>query len=253
MPRVIRIAAAGDIHASESTRERVERAFADVEAQADLVLLAGDLTTTGEPAQARVLADACRGLAIPVFAVLGNHDFHGGCAEDISALLAESGVRMLSRSWATCEVAGLALGVVGTKGFVGGFPGCVLPDFGEPLLREVYAETTRDAEAIARGLREIVHCDLRIVLLHYAPVEATVMGEPAGIHVLLGSDRLATPIAECGADLVLHGHAHAGSFEGRIGQIPVYNVAVHVTGRDFWIFDLEGARDRSSVEVEGPA
>ena len=45
----------------------------------------------------------------------------------------------------------------------------------------------------------------------------------------------------------------AGSFEGHIGQIPVYNVAVHVTGRDFWIFDLEGARGRSEVEVEGPA
>jgi len=250
---VIRIAAAGDVHASEATRDRVESAFERVEQEADVVLLAGDLTTTGEVEQAVVLADACRVVSIPVFAVLGNHDFHGGHADEIAEQLADAGVRMLDRSWATCEVAGLQLGVVGTKGFVGGFPGCVLPDFGEPLLREVYAETTRDAEAIARGLRELVHCDLRIVLLHYAPVEATVMGEPAGIHVLLGSDRLATPIAECGADLVLHGHAHAGSFEGRIGQIPVYNVAVHVTGRDFWIIDLEGARDRSSVEVEGPA
>ncbi len=88
---------------------------------------------------------------------------------------------------------------------------------------------------------------------NYAPIEATVVGEPDGIHVLLGSDRLATPIAEYGADLVAHGHAHAGSFAGHIGQIPVYNVAVHVTGRDFWIFDLEGARGRSAVEVEGPA
>jgi Icc-related predicted phosphoesterase len=117
----------------------------------------------------------------------------------------------------------------------------------------VYRETSAEAEALARGLQEIVHCDLRVVLLHYAPVEATLEGEPEGIHVLLGCDRLATPIAEYGADLVLHGHAHAGAFQGCIGKIPVYNVAVHVTGRDFWIFDLEGARDRSSVEVEGPA
>jgi uncharacterized protein len=250
---VIRIAAAGDVHASEAIRERVESAFERVESEADVILLAGDLTTTGELDQAKVLADACSVVSIPVFAVLGNHDHHAGASDEIAALLAEAGVHMLDRSWQTCEVAGLQLGVVGTKGFVGGFPGCVLPDFGEPLLRQAYAETTRDAESIAHGLRAIVHCDLRIVLLHYAPVEATVMGEPAGIHVLLGSDRLATPIAECGADLVLHGHAHAGSFEGRIGQIPVYNVAVHVTGRDFWIFDLEGARGRSEVEVEGPA
>jgi uncharacterized protein len=250
---VIRIAAAGDVHASEATRERVERAFAEVEEQSDVVLLAGDLTTTGEPEQARVLADACRGLSIPVLAVLGNHDFHAGRAGDVRAILEEAGVRVLDRSWRTCEIAGLELGVVGTKGFVGGFPGCVLPDFGEPMLREVYTETTHEAEAIAHGLQEIVHCDLRVVLLHYAPVEATIEGEPVGIHVLLGSDRLATPIAEYGADLVLHGHAHAGSFAGHIGQTPVYNVAVHVTGRDFWIFDLEGARGRSEVEVEGPA
>ena len=250
---MIRIAAAGDVHASEATRDRVESAFARVEEEADVVLLAGDLTTHGEPEEGMVLAEACRALDVPVYAVLGNHDWHANRHHALVEALANGGIRVLERDHVVCEAGGLELGIVGVKGFVGGFPGSHLPDFGEPLLREVYAETTRDAEAIARGLREIVHCDLRIVLLHYAPVEATVMGEPAGIHVLLGSDRLATPIAECGADLVLHGHAHAGSFEGRIGQIPVYNVAVHVTGRDFWIFDLEGARDRSSVEVEGPA
>jgi Icc-related predicted phosphoesterase len=249
---VIRIAAAGDIHASETSRDRVTHAFAQVEREADVILLAGDLTTTGEPDQARVLADACQGVSIPVFAVLGNHDFHAGRVDDVRAVLEEAGVHVLDRSWKTCTIAGLEVGIVGAKGFVGGFPGSALPDFGEPLMRRAYAETTLEAEAIGKGLQEIVHCDLRIVLLHYAPVQATIEGEPAGIHVMLGSDRLATPIAEYGADLVLHGHAHAGSFEGRIGQIPVYNVAVHVTGRDFWIFDLEGARGHSAVEVEGP-
>jgi Icc-related predicted phosphoesterase len=250
---VIRIAAAGDVHASEATRERVLNAFDRVADEADVVLLAGDLTTTGEPEQAAVLADACRGLEIPVFTVLGNHDYHAGRADDIKALLEEAGVYVLERSRRTCTIAGVELGVVGTKGFVGGFPGSVLPDFGEALLRQVYAETTLEAEAIARGLQEIVHCDLRIVLLHYAPVQTTIVGEPEGIHVMLGSDRLATPIAEYGADLVLHGHAHAGTFEGCIGKIPVYNVAVHVTGRDFWIFDLEGKTGRSETRVEGPA
>jgi Icc-related predicted phosphoesterase len=250
---MIRIAAAGDIHASEATRERVEHAFATVAEQADVILLAGDLTTTGEPEQARVLADACRELVIPVFAVLGNHDFHAGRADDVRAIVEEANAHVLDRSWKTCEVGDLQLGVVGTKGFVGGFPGSALPDFGEPLLRRVYAETTAESEAIARGLQEVVHSDLRIVLLHYAPIQATVEGEPEGIHVMLGSDRLATPIAEFGADLVLHGHAHAGSFEGCIGKIPVYNVAVHVTGRDFWVFELEGARGRSEARVDGPA
>ncbi|HEV7133600.1 MAG TPA: metallophosphoesterase [Gaiellaceae bacterium] len=249
---MIRIAAAGDVHASEATRDRVAQAFEDVESAADVVLLAGDLTTTGEPEQAQVLADACGALTIPVFAVLGNHDFHAGRQDEVSAVLEGAGVHVLDRTWRTCAIAGLELGVVGAKGFVGGFPGSALPDFGEPLLRSAYAETSREAEAIGAGLREIVHCDLRVVLLHYAPIAATLQGEPEGIHVMLGCDRLATPIAEYGADLVLHGHAHAGSFEGCIGPVPVYNVAVHVTGKDFWIFELEGARGRSEVGVEGP-
>ncbi|HZR96721.1 MAG TPA: metallophosphoesterase [Gaiellaceae bacterium] len=250
---MIRIAAAGDVHASEATRDRIENAFARIAEEADVILLAGDLTTTGEPEQAQVVADACRGLEIPVFAVFGNHDLHANRADDIRAVLEGAGVHVLDRSWRTCEIAGLTFGVVGTKGFVGGFPGSTLPDFGERILREAYAETTKEAEAIGRGLRELVHCDLRAVLLHYAPIQATVEGEPEGIHVMLGSDRLATPIAEYGADLVVHGHAHAGSFEGCIGKIPVYNVAVHVTGRDFWVFDLEGSRGRSEARVEGPA
>ena len=250
---MIRIAAAGDLHASEATQERVERAFATVAAEADVILLAGDLTTTGEPEQAQVVAEACRDLDVPVFAVLGNHDFHAGCADEVTAIVGAAGVHVLDRSYRTCDIAGLELGVVGAKGFIGGFPGSALPDFGEPLMRAVYAETTRESESIAKGLQAIVHCDLRIVLLHYAPIQATVEGEPEGIHLMLGSDRLATPIAEYGADLVLHGHAHAGSFEGCIGKIPVYNVAVHVTGRDFWIFDLEGVRGRSEAHVDGPA
>jgi Icc-related predicted phosphoesterase len=250
---MIRIAAAGDVHASEVSRERVERAFAAVEQDADVVLLAGDLTTTGEPEEAQVLADACRGLSIPVVAVLGNHDHHARRTDELGAVLADAGVRLVERQCAILEVGGLELGVVGAKGFVGGFPGSALPDFGEPLLRQVYAETTAEADAIARGLQAVVHCDVRVVLLHYAPIEATIEGEPLGVHTYLGSERLATPIAEYGADLVLHGHAHAGSFAGAIGEIPVYNVAVHVTGRDFWIFELEGRLGRGGdVEVLDP-
>jgi uncharacterized protein len=251
--RPIRIAAAGDLHASEAVRERLTSAFAELDRTVDVVLLAGDLTTCGDPDEAVVLADACRDLATPVCAVLGNHDWHLNRTHELVAVLTDAGVRMLERSSVRFDVRGQEVGVVGLKGFVGGFPDHVLPDFGEPLLRQVYAETTAESEAIARGLQEVVHSDLRIVLLHYAPIQATVEGEPEGIHVMLGSDRLATPIAEFGADLVLHGHAHAGSFEGCIGKIPVYNVAVHVTGRDFWVFELEGARGRSEARVDGPA
>jgi Icc-related predicted phosphoesterase len=243
---VVRIGAAGDVHASEVTRERIHESFANVQHDADLILLAGDLTTHGLPEQAEVLADACRGLSIPVCAVLGNHDLHEGCGGEITEILRGAGVNMLERAWAEYDVGGTTVGIAGTKGFVGGFPGSALPDFGEPLLRRVYAETTEEVNAIAHGLQEIAHCAFRIVLLHYAPTSDTLHGEPEGIWTYLGCDRLATPIAEYRPDVVLHGHAHAGSFEGAIGTTPVYNVAVHVTGRDFYVFELEG----HDVEVE---
>lgn len=250
--RQIRIAAAGDVHASEAHRERVERAFAEIEGDADLILLAGDVTTHGDPDEARVLAQACGGLSTPVYAVLGNHDHHLGRGEEVADALAAAGIHVLDRDWAIAELDGVDVGIVGTKGFVGGFAGSSLPDFGEPLLRAVYAETSAEAAAIGDGLQAVAHCPLRIVLLHYAPVEDTLEGEPEGIRAFLGCARLGVPIAEYLPDLVVHGHAHAGSFEGAIATTPVYNVAVHVTGRDFYVFELEATTGRSEVEVDAP-
>jgi Icc-related predicted phosphoesterase len=168
-------------------------------------------------------------------------------------VLRDAGVIVLERATEVLEVRDLEIGIVGTKGFVGGFPGSSIPDFGERILRDLYAETSEEMCAIERGLQEIAGADLRIVLLHYAPVLDTLEGEPAGIHSMLGSARLATPIAEYQPDLVLHGHAHAGSFEGAIGETPVYNVAVHVTGHDFYVFDLDVVpRRHPAIEVEAP-
>jgi uncharacterized protein len=243
---MVTIAAAGDVHASPATRAHVAEAFAALEERVDVVLLAGDLTTQGDPEQAEVLAQACRELEIPVCAVLGNHDLHLGFGEEIAAVLTDAGVRVLDHTSPCAELCEGQVGVVGTKGFVGGFTGSALADFGEPSLRRLYAETTVEVEAIRSGLQRVAHCPIRIVLLHYAPTSDTLHGEPEGIWTYLGCDRLGTPIAEYRPDVVLHGHAHAGSFEGAIGTTPVYNVAVHVTGRDFYVFELES----HEVEVE---
>jgi Icc-related predicted phosphoesterase len=237
----LRIAAAGDVHCSEARAEEVREAIAGIRGAADLVLLAGDLTTHGEPGQGRALAEACRALEVPVYAVLGNHDWHANRAEELVEELRDGGITVIERDHAVCRAAGVEVGIAGVKGFVGGFPGSHLPDFGEPLLREVYREATVDVEALDRGLREIALCPIRIVLMHYAPVEETIVGEPEGIWAFLGTDRLAAPIAEHEPDLVLHGHAHSGSFSGSIGIVPVYNVSVPVIGRDFWLFELDVA------------
>ena len=243
----IRVAAAGDIHCDAGSAAAVREAFAALEGSADLVLLAGDLTTHGEPEQAAVLADACRELTLPVAAVLGNHDHHAGRAGELAAVLSEAGIDVVDRGHAIYSVGGLQVGVAGAKGFVGGFHGLGLPDFGEPALRAIYAETGAETEALAHGLAAIAVCPFRIALLHYAPLSGTLRGEPTEIWTFLGSDRLAAPLLEHRPDLVLHGHAHAGAFEASLDGIPVHNVSVPVIGRDFWIFELTSAE-----RVPGP-
>ncbi|MFL5927303.1 MAG: metallophosphoesterase [Gaiellaceae bacterium] len=238
MSKVIRVAAAGDIHAGSAERDRVAEAFRRVEDQADLILLAGDLTQRGQVDEVCVVADACRALQVPVVAVLGNHDWQSDRPGDLSRALAEAGVVVLDRSHTILPIGGVSVGVAGVKGFVGGF-GNQWANFGEPLFREAYAETTRDVDGLERGLAAIEPCAVRIALLHYSPVDATLVGEPERLWLVLGADRLAGPIRQHRPDLVVHGHAHHGSFEGMIDGVRVYNVAVHVMGREFWVFELD--------------
>jgi Icc-related predicted phosphoesterase len=238
MTSTLRVAASGDVHAVEPLRERLTRAFGDIAAESDLILLAGDLTTHGLPEQAAVLADACASLPVPVIAVLGNHDHHSCQPEEVKGALERGGVTVLDRTHVILEIGDLEIGVVGTKGFVGGFPGAEIPDFGEPALRQIYQETSAEVAALEEGLEAIAGCHKRIVLLHYAPIVDTIVGEPEGIWAFLGSGRLAGPIGMHRPELVVHGHAHHGAARGTIGTVPVYNVAVHVTGQDFVVFAI---------------
>jgi uncharacterized protein len=244
----IRIATAGDIHCGRAAAcEHLRSAVDEVADRVDCFLLAGDLTTHGEPEQARSVTEAFAGADVPILTVLGNHDWHANRHDEFVAALQEGGIRVLEGDHEILEVGGIELGVVGAKGFVGGFPGSHLPDFGEPLLREVYAESMRDQAALDAGLRAIRACALRIVLLHYAPTTETLVGEPEPIWTFLGTDRLAPPILEHEPDLVLHGHAHAGTFEGRLGTVPVFNVSVPVLGKDFWELELTVADHPASA------
>ena len=71
--------------------------------------------------------------------------------------------------------------------------------------------------------------DQRVVVLHYAPIAGTVSGEAPEIFPFLGTSRLAEVVDRHGADLVLHGHAHRGSLDGKTtGGVPVHNVAMNL-------------------------
>jgi Icc-related predicted phosphoesterase len=248
MAKTIRVAAAGDIHASAADGDRVREAFKRVEEQADLVLLAGDLTQHGQVDEVLVVADACRDIEIPVVAVLGNHDWQSDRPDDLARALGEAGVVVLDRSHTILPVGGVSVGIAGVKGFVGGF-GHQWANFGEPIFREAYAETTRDVDGLERSLAAIDPCAVRIALLHYSPVEATLVGEPERLWLVLGADRLAGPIRKHRPDLAVHGHAHGGSFEGDVDGVPVYNVAMHVTGREFWVFELDAEQHAAAPPV----
>jgi uncharacterized protein len=242
--RAIRIAATGDIHLGRAAdEERWTEAFAGLRGRVDLVLLAGDLTTHGDPEQAAMVSRAVAGLdGVPVLAVLGNHDWHSNRRDEVvAALTADGRIDVLERAHRVLDIRGADVGVAGTKGFGGGFDGAHIPDFGEPIMREVYAESMREAGALDEALRAIALCPFRIVLLHYAPVTGTLEGERHDIWPFLGTDRLAAPLREHHPDLVLHGHAHAGTFAGSLGDVPVYNVSVPVLGEDFWVFEMTGS------------
>jgi Icc-related predicted phosphoesterase len=204
-----------------------------------VLLLAGDLTSLGRPEEAASLARVCSSLEVPTFAVLGNHDWHSNRHDELVAELAGGGIHVLEGSAVRFDVNGCDLGIVGTKGFVGGFSGhSHLDDFGEPALRDLYREAGRDVEALERGLAEVALCPVRVVLLHYSPTRETLVGEPDGIWAFLGNDRLAAPILQHEPDLVLHGHAHAGSFAGAIGEVPVRNVSMLVLDTGYKVFEL---------------
>jgi Icc-related predicted phosphoesterase len=246
--RSVRIATAGDIHCGrQATCEHLREAVAAVAGRVDLFLLAGDLTTHGEPEQAAIVTDAFRDAGVPVLTVLGNHDWHANRRDEFVDVLERGGIEVIDPGHQIVEVGGVEVGIAGTKGFVGGFPGSHIPDFGEPLLREVYAESMAEAAALDDALQAISSCPLRIVLLHYAPTTQTLVGERESIWAFLGTDRLAAPIVEHEPDLVLHGHAHAGAFRGAIGPVPVFNVSVPVLGRDFWELELSVAERAPSA------
>jgi Icc-related predicted phosphoesterase len=245
--QTVRVAAAGDLHVDESRREEVATAIAAMERDADVILLAGDLTTHGEPEQAAILADACRDVRKPIIAVLGNHDLHVDRKDEVDDVLRSAGLIMLDRRNPTAVIGDCRVGVSGVTGFVGGFGAHTLPDFGERSLRDLYAETGEEVEALASGLREIAACPLRIALMHYAPTHETLVGEATDIWSFLGSERFAAPILEHRPDLVLHGHAHAGRLQGSLQGIPVYNVSIPVMGQDYWLFELTTDRSLSAL------
>jgi Icc-related predicted phosphoesterase len=245
---VIRVAAVGDLHAGVDSVGKIAPRFEDVAVRADVLLLAGDLTRRGTIDEGKVLAEELAPVAraVPTIAVLGNHDHHDGAQDDIRRLLEDAGVRVLEGEGVTLDIGRTRLGVAGTKGFGGGFAGASATAFGEQEMKAFVGTTERVAGRLERALRDL-KADIRVALLHYAPVEATLSGERLEIFPFLGSYLLAEAIDRAGADVVFHGHAHRGTEKGVTpGGVIVRNVAETVIGHAYQVYRLgDGVRSEA--------
>jgi Icc-related predicted phosphoesterase len=222
MPDHIRIAAVGDLHCSKTPESALQSLCAEIGRAADIALFVGDLTDYGRPEEAQLLSKLLKTLSIPMLGVLGNHDFESGAQKDLVAILEESGVTMLDGDG--CEVQGI--GFVGVKGFAGGFGARGLQPWGEETIKRMVHEAVEESLKLESALARL-RTSRKVVLLHYAPIQGTVEGEPPEIFPFLGSSRLEEPLNRYPVTAVFHGHAHHGCPEGRTKeQVPVYNVAM---------------------------
>jgi Icc-related predicted phosphoesterase len=227
--RVVRVAAVGDLHCTKSAQGTLQQLFSKIADAAEVLLLAGDLTDYGTPEEARVLAKELTPLRIPTAAVLGNHDVESSKEGEVRQILTDAGVSILDGD--AVELAGI--GIAGVKGFGGGFGPRALGAWGEAIIKQFVHEAVNEALKLEAALQRL-RTNSRIVLLHYAPVQSTVEGEPLEIYPFVGSSRLEDPIDRFSVSFVVHGHAHRGRLEGATkAKVPVYNVSMPLLLRSF--------------------
>jgi uncharacterized protein len=220
----MRIAATADLHFSPQSYDRLREPLSRVRDDADVLVLAGDLTNFGKPEEMESLLNALVRLRIPTIAVLGNHDYESGKHEELIKMMSTEGIKILDGSSYERDGVGFA----GTKGFLGGFGRGVLTAFGEPEVKAFVQAAIDEAMKLERAL-SLLRAEKRVVIVHYSPIAETVKGEPPEIYPYLGTARLAEVADRHGCKLIVHGHAHHGSPEGRTtGGIPVYNVALPI-------------------------
>jgi Icc-related predicted phosphoesterase len=239
---MIRIAAVGDVHYDLRSRNRLRSQFEALGGKADLLLIAGDLTQHGTVEEAQALVDDLRDLAVPVVSVLGNHDFHSDQQSEIEALLRDNGITPLEGESAEFKIRESTVGIMGVKGFGGGFAGACVTEFGEREMKAFAHHARVQAEILRRGL-ESLETDYKFALLHFAPIEGTLLGEKREIYPFLGSYLLGEAIDAAGADGAFHGHAHHGLERGVTpGGVPVRNVAQMVIRHAYNIYSFETPR-----------
>ncbi|MFZ0946422.1 MAG: metallophosphoesterase family protein [Syntrophobacteraceae bacterium] len=228
---VVRVAAISDVHCKKDSKQGLRPVFDQIAGEADVLLVCGDITHLGLPEEACVFLEQAVPVLnkIPVLCVLGNHDFESGKQDALWEQLSGAGLIMMDGD--SLQIYGV--GFTGVKGFGGGFGRMAVHPWGEKVIKDFVKEADIEAEKLETGLSKL-DIGPRIVVMHYAPIRATVAGEPLELFPFLGSSRLEDPLNRFAVTAVFHGHAHQGSFEGKTNaNIPVYNVSVAVLKQRF--------------------
>lgn len=220
---IVRIAAIGDLHHSRNAPPgSLQPLFGQINESADILVLCGDLTDYGMPDEARALARELAVVKIPIVGVLGNHDFESSQQAELKTVLTDIGVTLLDGD--SAEI--LGIGFAGVKGFAGGFGRRALGPWGEDTIKSFVREAVDEALKLESALARLRN-EKRIAILHYAPIQDTVEGEPLEIFPFLGCSRLEEPLGRYPVTAVFHGHAHHGRPEGRTTKgVPVFNVSM---------------------------
>src|SRR5437588_4753103 len=192
----MRIAATADLHFTAQRYSALRDQLNQVRDEADLLVLAGDLTNFGQPAEMEPLLNALVRLRVPTVAVLGNHDYESGQEQELMRMMTAEGVKVLDGTAYERDGVGFA----GCKGFPGGFGRGVLTAFGEPQVKAFVQAGIDEALKLERAMMQL-RTEKRVVVLHYAPIAETVKGEPEQIYPYLGSARLAEVIDRHGAQI----------------------------------------------------
>jgi Icc-related predicted phosphoesterase len=251
---MVRIAAVGDLHCTKNSRGILQPLFSQIAQQADILALCGDLVDYGQAEEAVILAKELSSIKVPILGVLGNHEYESGQQDEVRRILVEAGVILLDGD--AYEIAGI--GFAGVKGFAGGFGERSLQPWGEPAIKHFVQEAVSEGLKLESALAKL-RTPQRVALLHYSPIQATVVGEPPEIFPFLGSSRLEEPLNRYPVSVVFHGHAHRGRPEGRTQSgVRVYNVAMKVLQcafperPPFRVVELpaSGSKEEASVRSE---
>lgn len=191
----MRIICIADIHGAYNRAEEMARR----EAGADLLLLAGDMTNAGGPADVRALVANLSPHAGRILAVAGNMD-----PPAIDEALTDDGISLHGR--------GVRIGDVGLFGVSGG-----------PVSIGTPNELSEDDIALLaeKGHREVADAPVRIFVPHAPPRNTRVDRIRSGKSV--GSTAVRSFVEQHQPDVLLCGHIHEARGTDQLGPTRLVN------------------------------